>query len=105
MRIKRYIKNHSQKLNAAIISFALLGSSKTFSADPFQKIETALENTQRGANTIAYIILGLCFLYAAIAGIWMQKWKHALGVMVAGGLIALWPTILAWLKNLGGVAT
>lgn len=104
MHIKRYIQNHSQKLKTAILSFVLFTSSKTF-ADPFQKIETALNKTQNSANSIAYIILGLCFLYAAIAGIWMQKWKQALGVMIAGGLIALWPTILAWLKDLGGAAS
>lgn len=70
------------------------------SSDPFETITSTLEATNKSINKISLIILGISFVFGAIAGAWFQRWKMAFCVVIAGALVGLGPSIMSWVSNL-----
>ncbi len=93
--LKGFIKKTTQVLIFYIGNITLLLAS-----DPFTKIEDTLNTTKDKISTISFVILGISFIYAAIAGAWLHRWKQAFSVIIAGALIALGPSIIGWLSKL-----
>lgn len=69
-------------------------------SDPFQTITTTLESTKTSIDKISLIILGISFVFGAVAGAWFQRWKMAFCVVIAGALVGLGPSIMSWVSSL-----
>lgn len=76
---------------------SLLASAST---DPFKTLETTLTKTNESITSISLIILGISFIFGAIAGAWFQRWKMAFCVVIAGALVGLGPSIMSWVSKL-----
>ncbi len=99
MNIGKSLKVVAQK-TVYVLALCAGSLSLLVASDPFSTIEKTLEETQGKLSTISFIILGISFIYAAIVGAWLHRWRQALGVVVAGALIGLGPSIIDWVSKL-----